>query len=79
MSTTFGRNPGDVTPQRYSYYGQNGWWTVPQGWTMWTDTNFQIWASPNADHSMPNYAVKINADGKAIFFDMMRNRMAGIG
>lgn len=75
-STNFGFST-DVTPQPASFMGMAGWWTVPCGWFCWTDTDGVRWASPNEDHSTPNYACKLDLDGVLKFQDMMAARIAG--
>jgi len=67
-----------ATLQAYSFYGQPGWWRVPDGFYSFTDGGGQIWASPNPDYSNPVYACKINVDGTMVFQDAMLNRVTGI-
>lgn len=69
----------DVTPQPYSFFGQPGWWTVPCGWYSRVNANGTQSTSPNQDFSNPVYDVKMNADGTLVFYDVMRNRMCGLG
>lgn len=75
--TTFGVDPNDNTPQRTSLYGSSGWWSLPTGWYTWTDENRQVWCSPNESRE-PRYACKMDYDFTLKFFDMYRNRQAGI-
>ena len=76
--TVFGKNPIDLTPQRWNFLGQQGWWRVPLGWFTRQNTNGTITASPNADFSIPNYDVQINNDGYMVFFSAGLNSQAGL-
>ena len=72
----FGRFPNDVVPLAYSFWGQSGWWTVPLGWFT-RSVSGQVQCSPNSDFSLPLYDCKLNADGTLVFYDQMRNHLAG--
>lgn len=64
-------------PQPSSFFGQAGWWSVPNSWYVMTDPNGVIYTSPNADFSAPKYAVKMNEAYCYVFFNMMRNLLSG--
>ena len=74
----FGKNPNDLTPQRWNFLGQPGWWRVPLGWFARREANGCITASPNSDFSNPTYDCQINNDGYMVFFDLGRNTQAGL-
>lgn len=57
-----------------SYWGQAGWFQVPPGWSVMTDSNNQIWASPNTNFSPPKYACKMNNDYTLVFQDLLLAR-----
>lgn len=82
----FGTFPS--SPQRYSFNGQPGYFTVPFGrtWYQMVDKNQQIWVSPNplikqSDGTVtgaPLYAADTNLDGTLVFQDQLANRKLGI-
>lgn len=70
----FGTHPDDTQPQEDNFLGASGWYSVPTQWAIMTDSNQQIWASPNTDFN-PKYACKQNGlSGELVFQDCYRNR-----
>lgn len=59
-----------------SYWGQSGFFTVPQGWALRYEIGQQF-TSPNADFSYPKYACYTNEVGALVFMDLIRSRSMG--
>jgi hypothetical protein len=76
--TVFGASPGDTTPQRWNFLGQQGWWRVPLAWFTRNNGDGTITASPNSNFSAPTYDVRINNDGYMVFWDTGRNTISGL-
>jgi hypothetical protein len=74
----FGKNLMDTVPQRWNFFGQPGWWSVPTQYFTRRNSDGTITASPNADFSNPTYDVKINNDGYMVFFSCGLNMYAGL-
>ena len=83
--SVFGKFPS--SPQRFSFWGLSGFFSVPYGrtWYQSTDKNGQIWVSPNpitltneVASGSPLYAADLNMDGTLVFQDELANRKAGI-
>lgn len=64
----FGYHPEETTPQRYNFWGQSGWFTVPRGWNI-RNINGLTQASPNPDFSTPLYTCELTPDGYLVFQD----------
>lgn len=64
----------DQTVVRHGFYGQSGWYAVPNGYYH-RITNGQIFASPNSDFSNPVFSCKYDADGTLVFQDLGRSRL----
>lgn len=76
----FGRNPNDITPQPYNYYGMTGWFTVPTEW--YTRSNplnpSELIVSPNSDFSPPVYYACLCQDGiNYVFQDLLLSLYTG--
>ncbi len=74
----FGRS-GAMTPVPFSYYGQDGWFALPQGW--FTRPNSQnpseLEASPNADFN-PVYYCTLSQDSQTfVFQDTLLAKLTG--
>jgi len=67
------RQAMDTVPRPATFRGMLGFWTVPQNWYTWTDSDQQTWTSPNQDHSQPVYAVGLDDSGYLMFQDLARN------
>jgi hypothetical protein len=61
----------DGTPVPAGFHGQSGWFAVPRGWSVITDSGGQIWASPNADFTRPKFACKLNESWELVYQDLM--------
>ena len=66
----FGKNPTDLTPSRWNFLGQQGWFRVPLGWFARRNQDGTLTASPTNDFSGPKYDVQINNDGYMVFQSM---------
>lgn len=72
MANTFWNQRTDTEPLPASFWGQSNYWQVPGAWYVMTDANGQVWASPNADFSVPKYSCNTNSDGTLVFQDRMQ-------
>lgn len=69
----FGENPSDTQPQTSSLRGAEGYFTVPTQWGVWTDSDRQVWASPNGVNGEPRYACTTDQDFSLKYYDCLAN------
>lgn len=74
----FGVNPTDTAPQRWNYYGMQGWWRLPTRWFARRNADGTLTGSPNSDFSKPTFDLKVNNDGYLVFFSCGLNTYAGL-
>ncbi len=65
----FGQS-NSTTVQPYSYYGQQGWFALPLGWGVTTDSEGIMWTS-NPENGN-RYSCRTNVDGTIVFLDLYR-------